>query len=283
MPTMVRKPVAAEAGSWAAITGASSGIGAAFARLLAGRGYNLLLAARREDRLKALGAELRGAHGIQVEAFQADLADPADLARLAQRLEQIGPEILINNAGFGLPGRFVDIPADRLRAMVQVHIAASVELCRAVLPGMIARGRGGIINVSSIASFLPAGGVAYTSTKAFLNAFSQTLAAELAGTGVTVQALCPGFTRTEFHDRPEYDGLKNSVVPGPLWMSAERVAALSFAALGRGPVVFVPGYLNRALAFFARRKLVAGLAWRVARKRMHKGRISAQDENSAQD
>ena len=257
----------------AVVTGASSGIGAAFARRLAQSGYDLLLIARRQDRLQALAGELAARHGIEARAFRADLSDPGERAKLAEYLagmEDIA--LLINNAGFGAPGRFADLPQRTVSAMLAVHVTAAAELCRAVLPGMIARGRGAIVNVSSVASFLPVGGVAYVSSKAFLNSFSRTLAAELAGTGVTVQALCPGFTRTEFHSRPEYAGFKQAaVVPAWLWMSADRVAALSLAALGRGRVICVPGFGNRVLAFLARRRLVAGLAWRVARKRMHEG------------
>ena len=156
--------------------------------------------------------------------------------------------LLVNNAGFGTRGEFIDVPLERTMAMIAVHVLATVALCRAAAPGMIARGEGAIINVSSIAAFFPsAGGANYGATKAYLNAFSEALAAELRGTGVAVQALCPGFTTTEFHDVGDYEAFDRGQIPAPLWMPAADVVAESLAALGSGRVIVVPGAKYRAI------------------------------------
>lgn len=233
----------------AVITGASAGIGEAFARQLATAGFDLTLVARREERLRALAAELSAAHAIQVEVWPADLADEGDVVALGQRLAAADDLVLlVNNAGFGTRGEFIDVPLERTMAMIGVHVLATVALCRAVAPSMVARGRGAIINVSSIAAFFPsAGGANYGATKAYLNAFSQALAAELRGTGVAVQALCPGFTTTEFHDVGDYEAFDRGQIPAPLWMPAADVVAESLAALGSGRVIVVPGAKYRAI------------------------------------
>ena len=160
----------------------------------------------------------------------------------------------MDNAGFGIPGKFAETQVDRHLAMMHVHVLASVRFGRAALPGMLARGRGAIINVSSIGAFMPKpGDVTYCATKAYLNTFSEALQAELRGTGVRIQALCPGFTRTEFLDNPEYE--KHQVktrIPEVLWMSAEEVVEQSLDALGQGRVVCVPGFKNRLIVALAR-------------------------------
>jgi len=238
----------------ALITGASSGIGAAFARQLAPMGYNLILVARREDRLSSLASELGERYPINTEVLAADLTSPADIERVERRiaeLERLG--LLINNAGFGAPGQFVETDLATHLNMIHLHVIASVRLTRAALPGMIARDRGGIINVSSIAGLVPIpGSVTYSATKAYLNVFSEALQAELTGTGVKVQSLCPGFTHTGFHDTPEHKGFRRSRIPEAMWMSAEEVAAESLAALDRRRVVFVPGLKYRLVAMVAR-------------------------------
>jgi short-subunit dehydrogenase len=233
----------------AVITGASAGIGEAFARQLAAAGFDLTLVARREDRLRTLAAELSAAYGIRAEAWPADLANAADVTALGQALAAADDLVLlVNNAGFGTRGEFIDVPLERTMAMIAVHVLATVALCRAAAPGMIARGEGAIINVSSIAAFFPsAGGANYGATKAYLNAFSQALAAELRGTGVAVQALCPGFTTTEFHDVGDYEAFDRGQIPAPLWMPAADVVAESLAALGSGRVIVVPGAKYRAI------------------------------------
>jgi len=238
----------------ALITGASSGIGAAFARQLAPQGFHLILVARRKERLAALAADLQGRFPISAEVLDADLSEPADIERVERRIAELeNVDLLINNAGLGAPGSFAEIDLVTQLTMIDVHIIASVRLCRATLPGMITRHRGAIINVSSIAGLVPIPGSAtYSSTKAYLNVFSEALQAELRGTGVKVQALCPGFTHTGFHDTPEHKGFHRSGIPEALWMSPEEVAAQSLNALGRRQVVFVPGFKNRLLAVAAR-------------------------------
>lgn len=236
----------------ALITGASSGIGAAFARALAAEGYDLLLVARRAERLAALAAELQQ-HGGTVDMLAADLATPAGIEQVAQRITHLpNLTLLINNAGFGLKGDFWDVDLARQQAMIYLHVQAAVALCHAALPGMLARRCGQIINVSSVAAFGPLpGNATYMPTKAYLNHFSESLALELQGRGVQVQALCPGFTYSEFHDAPAYAGFDRGRYPGFMWMTAEVVVAQSLAALRRAgqPVVFVPGRLNRLLAY----------------------------------
>jgi short-subunit dehydrogenase len=231
----------------ALITGASSGIGATFARRLAAQGYDLVLVARREERLTALATELHRRHGVQAEVLVADLADPAAVARVEQVIEGLDTlSLLINNAGFGASTHFIEVDLATHVDMIQVNVTAVVRLSRAALPGLVARGRGTIINVSSLAAFVStAGNVTYGATKSYLNAFSEALQAELRGTGVHIQALCPGFTRTEFHYTPELKHFDPNRLPKPLWMSAEAVVEESLAALGRGQVIVIPGRLNR--------------------------------------
>ncbi len=156
--------------------------------------------------------------------------------------------LLVNNAGFGTRGEFVEVALERTLDMIRVHVLATITLCRAAAPGMIARGYGAIINVSSIAAYFPsAGGANYGATKAYLNAFSEALAAELRDTGVAVQALCPGFTTTEFHDVGDYQAFDRGQIPAPLWMPAADVVAESLATLGSGRVIVVPGAKYRAI------------------------------------
>jgi short-subunit dehydrogenase len=238
----------------ALITGASSGIGAAFAHQLAAKAYRLILVARREERLRALAAELQEGYSIPAEVLVADLSDPTDIQRIERRIPELESlDLLINNAGFGVPGQFVERDLGRQLDMIHVHVVATVRLSHAALSGMIARRQGGIINVSSIAAFAPVpGSTTYSATKAYLNVFSEALQAELKGTGVRIQALCPGFTRTGFHYTPDYETSDRRPIPGPLWMSAEAVAAGSLRALDRGKVIYVPGFKNRVLAALAR-------------------------------
>jgi short-subunit dehydrogenase len=237
----------------ALITGASSGIGEAYARRLAAEGYDLTLVARREDRLRALAAELSAAHGIAAEVLAADLARRADIDRVANHIQAM-PDLvlLINNAGFGTRGDFAEAELDRQIDMINVHIIATVSLTHAALPGLTARGRGAIINVSSVAAFFPSpGGTTYSATKVYLNNFSEALNSELAGTGISVQALCPGFTYSEFHDTPEYADFSRDQIPAALWMTAEQVVGESLAALGNGHVIIVPGKAYQGLVLTA--------------------------------
>ncbi|HEY3448646.1 MAG TPA: SDR family oxidoreductase [Myxococcales bacterium] len=235
----------------AAVTGASAGIGAAFAAQLARRGHDLLLVARGADRLQAAGESLAREHGVAAEAFPCDLADPADLKRLEDRLaSEPRLAMLVNNAGFGAGKDFLQVDADAHEAMIRVHLTATVRLTRAALPGMVERRSGAIVNVSSVAGYLPRGGsVTYGASKSYLTFFTEALSVELAGSGVKVQALCPGLTHTEFHQRA---GLDVSAKPGWLWMSAEDVAACSLRCLDRGKVVCVPGLKNRLFVAVSR-------------------------------
>jgi short-subunit dehydrogenase len=234
----------------ALVTGASSGIGAEFARQLAGQGYDLILVARCEERLAALAASLARTYGVGAEIQVADLTRPAELAQVERRINRLeNLAILVNNAGFGTTGSFAEIDLGPQLDMVHLHILACMRLCRAALPGMIARRRGRIINVSSMAGLVPLPeNATYCATKAFLNSFSEALQAELAGTGVRVQALCPGFTHTEFHSSPEFERRGRQPIPGFLWLSAPEVVATSLNALKRNQVIHIPGIKYKFLA-----------------------------------
>lgn len=230
------------------ITGASAGIGAAFARQLALQGHDLVLTARRADRLKALAAELREKHGSTVTVLPCDLADPAAPQQLTAALDQRGLKVdwLINNAGYGVPGALVDSPWKTHADSLQVLLTAPTELCWRLLPGMRARGYGRIINVASLAGFLPgtSGHTLYAATKSYLTKFSQSLALENAASGVNVCALCPGFTRSEFHDVTGTRDKMNKL-PEFMWLSAEEVVRQGIDAVERGDAVYVTGRLNR--------------------------------------
>ncbi|MBP6017302.1 MAG: SDR family oxidoreductase [Candidatus Promineofilum sp.] len=260
----------------ALITGASSGIGEKFARRLAAAGFDLTLVARREERLRALADELVRINGIRVDVLAADLARDEDIARVSLAIEaQPDLVLLINNAGFGTRGSFTEVPIKRHLDMIRVHDVASVALTWSALPRMVERGRGAIINVSSIAAFFPSGGGStYTATKAYLNNFSEALAAELHGTGVKVQALCPGFTYSEFHETPEYLGFNRGQIPSALWMSAEQVVDESLAALSGDQVIIVPGRRYQALVAAINSPLRGAIrnTARAIRGRWHPGR-----------
>ena len=233
----------------ALITGASSGLGEVFARTLARRGYDLVLVARREDRLAKLRDELQQQYDTRAEVCVADLANPDDVARLEQRIARIDTvEMLVNNAGFGTAGRFAEVDIAPQADMIQVHVTATVRLTRAALSGMVARGTGSVINVASVAGFLTSGGsVTYCATKAYLISFSQSLDAELRDRGVRIQALCPGFTYTEFHDTAEMENFHRSDVPRFLWLSAQYVVDTSLRALKKRSAVCIPSWRYRLI------------------------------------
>ena len=232
----------------ALVTGASAGMGAEFCRQLAERCDVIIAVARRRDRLEQLRQELAGR--VEVHPIEADLNTVEGLARAMEALRQLGPvDYLVNNAGFSTFGDFSDQQIQTQRDMVSLHIDATITLCRAAVPFMRERGGGHIINVSSIGAFLPSRGLAvYGATKAFLNFFSQSLQLELAGTGIEVQALCPGYTHTEFHAEIEQTGFDKSRVPADMWMDADAVVAASLAALGSATVLVVPGETNVGFA-----------------------------------
>jgi short-subunit dehydrogenase len=232
------------------VTGASSGIGAGFAEALARRQWDLVLVARRRERLAEMAKRLREQREIEVEALAADLTEPADLARLVEAIEAEVPDLLVNNAGVGSIGEFAGLDPARELAQIQLNVAAPVRLMRAALPGMIGRGHGSIINVSSLAGFQPMPfNATYGATKAYVLSFSEALHEELRGTGVRVQVLCPGFTRTEFQERA---GVDASSVPGFAWMEVDAVVEASLQGLERGELVCIPGSANRLLAAFQR-------------------------------
>ncbi|MFI5396618.1 MAG: SDR family NAD(P)-dependent oxidoreductase [Candidatus Binatia bacterium] len=230
----------------ALVTGASSGIGAAFAAHLARDGYASTIVARHRARLEAEAKRLRKLGAAAVDVVAADLTDAADLRRVEKRITE-GPalDLLVNNAGFGTTGSFARLDPAREEEEIRLNVVALVRLTRAALPRMIARGRGAIVNVSSMAAFQPGPYMAtYGATKAFVNSFTEALHEELRGTGVRVQVLCPGFTRTAF---PTRAGVDVSRIPSFVWMSPEAVVAASLAGLERGELVCVPGLANRAL------------------------------------
>lgn len=232
------------------VTGASAGIGAAFARALAARGHDLALTARRSGRLETLAAELRQQHASTVTVLPADLADPAAPAALCEELARRGLAVdwLINNAGYGVPGGFVAGDWHTHAEFLQVLLTAPVELAWRLLPGMRERGYGRIVNVASLAGHVPgtAGHTLYAPAKAFLIKFSQGLALESRGCGVHVCALCPGFTYSEFHDVTGTRALMNKL-PGFMWQRADEVVAEGMEAVERGEAVHVTGRVNRAI------------------------------------
>jgi hypothetical protein len=241
---------AATTSRWALVTGASAGIGAAFARELASRGASLVLTARREDRLAVLAAELLQCHGTRVECIAADLADPTAPEKLCSEIARrgIAVDTLINNAGYGLPGSFVSQPWPKHAEFIQVLMTAPCELAHLLLPGMQRRGHGRIVNIASLAGHIPgsAGHTLYGASKAFLIKFSQSLALENRRHGVNVCAVCPGFTYSEFHDVTGTRGVV-SKMPKWMWLSAEEVARVGMDAVERGEVVYVTGRVNRLI------------------------------------
>jgi short-subunit dehydrogenase len=232
------------------VTGASSGIGAAFARRLSALGHDLVLTARRVDRLEALATELHDSHATAVTLLPCDLADPAAPGWLADALAKRGLAVdwLINNAGYGVPGTFEANDWNTHAAFLQVLLTAPTELTWRLLPGMRQRGYGRIINVASLAGHVPApaGHTLYAASKAYLIKFSQALALENQPVGVHVSALCPGFTWSEFHDVTQTRDKMNKL-PGFMWLSAEEVVLQGIAAVERGRSVCIPGRVNRAI------------------------------------
>lgn len=239
----------------ALITGASAGIGMELARVFARHGFNLVLTARREDRLSSLAADLAARHRRQVLVIADDLADPSAPARIVTRTFEAGVHIdaLVNNAGYGLTGTFAATTWEQQARFLQVMVTAVADLTHRCLPGMLARGYGHIINVASLAGLVPgsAGHTLYGASKALLIKFSQSLAAEVGPRGVNVTALCPGFTYSEFHD---VNGTRPLVsrMPSFMWMDASIVAEQGYDAVMRGQVVCVNGRVNRTIALLVK-------------------------------
>lgn len=244
----------------ALITGASSSLGAEFARQLAAMGYNLVITARRADRLQQLSSELQSKLPIEIQIIPADLSKLPEIDALVSTITSLPRlDLLVNNAGFGTVGQFYRVDPQKELAMVNVHMVAPVLLTRAALPGMLSRDRGGIINVSSLAGLVPLRNVLYHSSKAFQVSFSEILHKELSGTHVYIQALCPGFVLTEFHDTLEYTRFSRNSVPHFLWMTPSQVVSASLKFLPRGKIICTPGAINRFAVSLACNSLSAGL------------------------
>ena len=258
-------------GRTALVTGASAGIGRAFAEVLAAQGYGLVLTARRHDRLEEVARSLGATHLVPVHVIVADLADPGAPGRIVDALaaEHLTVDVLVNNAGYGVPGRYATTEWGNHQAFLQVMVVAVCELTHRLLPRMVERGWGRIINVASLAGLVPApaGHTLYAASKAFLIRFSEALAAENAARGVLATAVCPGFTYSEFHD---VIGTRAAVsrLPRVMWMDATTVAAHGYRAAMDGHVVYVNGRLNAVIAWLARvlpQRLVRSVVRRTGR------------------
>jgi len=250
----------------ALITGATAGIGAAYAKLLAKEGFDLVLVARDLPRLKGVAKELSKLYKIKAETIKADLTKPAQLAKVEKRLANNSKpiEVLINNAGFGLKDSFLVSNLAREQELLDVLVTAPMRLSHAVLPGMIKRNSGSIVNVSSVASFI-AGGT-YSAAKSYLTVFSEYLHTELRDTNIKVSALCPGFTRTEFHARGK---MKMSGLPNYMWTTVDQVVAKSWRYVKAGKVICIPGWQYMLLSSIARiapRPIVRKLGIKIRRK-----------------
>ena len=253
----------------ALITGASAGIGWELSKCFATEGWDVILVARREDKLRELAAELTSTYDVDARVEVADLANPSAVRQLHDRLQGDGValDFLVNNAGFGQSGAFADNDPERVAAMLQLNMVSLTMLTRMVLPGMVARGRGRILNVASTAAFQPGPNMAvYCATKAYVLSFSEAIASELAGTGVTVTCLCPGATETEFAREADMEGstiFKRGLIP---MAKAEDVAREGFQACLRGQRLVVPGLSNKAGAIASKvfpRRLVTAVAGRL--------------------
>ena len=248
----------------ALITGATSGIGEAFARRFASQGYDLIITGRRKEKIKRLAHDLTQSCAVDVEVIIAELSNPGDVDALTQKVRDTeNLHILVNNAGFTTKGHFLYEDLEGQQNMVQVHVLAPMKLTYAALPNMTAHGKGTIINVSSLGAFTPLPEAAtYSGTKAFLVVFTESLHVELAGTNVKVQALCPGFTRTDFHERIGMDKSKQKNLGIIRWMPPEKVVDTSLKCLKNNQVICVPGFWNKVLVFATHRLLPRSLYYK---------------------
>ncbi|MCE9514334.1 MAG: SDR family oxidoreductase [Mycobacterium sp.] len=250
----------------ALVTGPTAGLGAGYARRFARDGHDMVLVARDVMRLEELAAELRAAHRVDVEVLPADLSEPSGRDAVVARLTD-GVTILVNNAGFGTSGEFWTADPTELQRQLDVNVTAVMHLTRAALPAMLAAGRGTVINIASVAGLLPGRGSTYSASKAWVVFFSEGLANGLAGTGVSVHAVCPGFVRTEFHERA---GIDMASIPGPMWLTVDDVVADSLADIAKGKVVSIPGVQYKLLTSAGR--LVPGGVVRALTNRLGRGR-----------
>lgn len=252
--------------STALITGATAGIGNAYAELLAKQGFDLVLVARDLPRLNQVAKRLSKTYKIKVETLKADLTKPAQLARVEKRISNISKpiEVLVNNAGFGIKESFIDTQIKKEQELLDVLVTAPLRLTHAVLPGMIKRNNGTIVNVSSVASWI-AGGT-YSAAKSYLTVFTEYLHTELKDTNVNISALCPGFTKTEFHQRGK---MRMSGLPNFMWLTVDQVVAQSWKYAKAGKVICIPGWQYLILSTVARiapRPLVRKLGMGVRRR-----------------
>ncbi len=257
----------------AIITGPTSGIGEAFAHKLAKQGFHLVLIARRKEKLHELSNQLSNLYNTTVNYIMADLSIESDIKQTEDRLKELpNVDLLINNAGFGIAGFFNDVPLEEQLRMINVHLASTVRFCKAVLPGMIEKQSGAIINVASFAAFMELpGSVMYSTTKAALIKFSQTLHNEVSPLGIKIQALSPGFTPTGFHTAIRRDSsvITNSV-PDFLWTSVQKVVDTSLAELNSNSVICIPGKLNSILFWMNKSSLISRWIHHVANKKRRK-------------
>jgi short-subunit dehydrogenase len=230
----------------ALITGASAGIGAAYAKQLAAKGSDLVLVARDVTRLQALAAELKAKHSVQVEVLQADLADRAQLDKVCVRVAQNDIDLVVNNAGFGIKQSFVGGTIEAEQYLLDVLVTAVMRITHAAMPGLIERNCGGVINVSSIAGWMSSG--TYSSAKAWVTSFSEALATRHNDSKVHVMALCPGYTRTEFHARAN---METQTIPDWMWLDVDAVVAKSLKDFEKGKPISVPGMQYKFLSLIA--------------------------------
>ena len=232
---------------WALVTGPTAGIGAAYANLLATKGYNLVLVSRDLTRLKQTAADLTAKHGIETQVLSADLTTEKGIAALSDFIAKNEIEVLINNAGFGLNSSFVKSSAADEQSVVNILVTAPMQLSHAVLPQMMSRKSGTIVNVSSVAGYFAAGH--YSAAKAYVTVLSESLHAEVSKHGVNVSALCPGFTKTEFHQRAK---MKMDALPEFMWLNADFLVAKSWADAQRGKAISIPGWQYRVMVWIAK-------------------------------
>ena len=254
-------------GSWALVTGATVGIGESFARLLASKNYNIVLVARDLPRLKERATGLATISGVQTRGIQADLSTDIGCATIEKYIAENEIDVLINNAGFGINKAFTVSELKDEQALFDVLVRTPMRLMHVALPGMKVREKGVIVNISSVASFIAGG--SYSAAKSYLTVLSESLHTELAGTKIHVSALCPGFTRTEFHQRGR---MSMKGLPAFMWLDADRLVAKAWSDALKGRAISVPGWQYKVLTFvigIAPRSLVRrlGMSVRVKQRR----------------